>query len=232
MSDLLSRLGGAAMSGLQGSPLDRILNGVMGGQTGASGVQGLVEKLRGNGLGTQVDSWVSPGANQPVAPQDLERALGEGEADRLSQGTGMGKAGLMAILAALLPMVVDRMSPQGRLPQTDADMPQGGLQGLLGGILGGQGAAPAPGQPGAAQDAGGLQGLLGGLMGGQGGQGAAGGLQGMLGGLLGGLGGQGAPDAGQGVPGTAPGAAVPPDAAPQRAPEGGSWGTTGPVRRT
>ena len=37
MSEFLSRLGGAALNDLKGTPLDKILNHLMGGQQGASG---------------------------------------------------------------------------------------------------------------------------------------------------------------------------------------------------
>lgn len=87
MSDFLSRMAGAAMGGggqggggadpLHGSPLGAILGQLMGGQTGASGLGSLVERLRGGGLGNQVDSWVGTGDNHPVTPDQLERALGD-----------------------------------------------------------------------------------------------------------------------------------------------------------
>ena len=99
MSEFLSRLGGAALNDLKGTPLDKMLNHLMGGQQGASGLEALVEKLRNGGLGDRVESWISTGANRPVAPQELEQALGTGEADRLASGSGMERSGLLAVLS-------------------------------------------------------------------------------------------------------------------------------------
>src|SRR5215210_900476 len=95
MSEFLSRLGGAALNDLKGTPLDKILNHLMGGQQGASGLEALVEKLRDGGLREQVESWISTGSNRPVAPQEVEEALGEGETDRLASSTGVERPGLL-----------------------------------------------------------------------------------------------------------------------------------------
>jgi uncharacterized protein YidB (DUF937 family) len=136
MSEFLSRLGGAALNDLKGTPLDKILNHLMGGQQGASGLEALVEKLRNGGLADRVDSWISTGTNRPVAPQELEQALGgEREADRLASGTGMERPGLLALLSQTLPRLIDGMTPQGRMP-TQGDVPEGGLAGMLRQILG------------------------------------------------------------------------------------------------
>ena len=158
MSEFLSRLGGAALNDLKGTPLDKILNHLMGGQQGASGLEALVEKLRDGGLREQVESWISTGSNRPVAPQELEEALGEGETDRLASSAGVERPGLLALLSQMLPRVIDGMTPQGRMP-APGEMPEGGLGGMLRQILGhlggGERDAGSPqggGQAGAASD--------------------------------------------------------------------------------
>lgn len=135
MSEFLSRLGGAALNDLKGTPLDKIVNHLMGGQQGASGLEALVEKLRNGGLRDQVESWISTGTNRPVAPQELEQALSQGEADRLASSAGMERPGLLALLSQMLPRLIDGMTPHGRLP-TQGEIPEGGLGGMLRQILG------------------------------------------------------------------------------------------------
>lgn len=158
MSEFLSRLGGAALNDLKGTPLDKILNQLMGGQQGASGLEALVDRLRNGGLADRVDSWISTGTNRPVAPQELERALGEGETDRLASGAGMERPGLLAVLSQMLPRLIDGLTPQGRLP-TQGEVPKGGLGAMLHqilGHLGGEREDPAP--RGGAQTGTGLEG--------------------------------------------------------------------------
>lgn len=167
-----------------------LLGQVLGGGN-ANGLGAFTDRLRQNGLGPEVDSWIGPGANQPVAPDRLAAALGPQQLG-ISGGSGGGMAG---VLAALLPVVVNALTPQGRLPQRDEEVPQGGLAGLLGAMGGGQGS----------QQGGGLGAMLGQMMGG-GGQGAA--QQGGLGALLGGLmGGGAAPGGGGSVDGATDGRA-------------------------
>ncbi len=53
----------------------------------------------------------------------------------------MDRGGLLGMLSQALPGLVDGMTPHGRLPQHDHEVPQGeGLGRLLGGLFGGGGA--------------------------------------------------------------------------------------------
>lgn len=135
MSEFLSRLGGAALNDLKGTPLDKILNQLMGGQQGASGLEALVEKLRNGGLADRVDSWISTGSNRPVAPQEMEQALGSEEADRLASSAGMERPGLLAVLSQMLPKLIDGLTPQGRIPER-SEVAEGGFAGMVREILG------------------------------------------------------------------------------------------------
>ena len=170
-----------------GGGLGDLLGALMGGGS-ADGLASLVGKLQQGGLGQEVESWVGHGENMPVAPERLAQAFGSNELAGLAQqfGGGAASGGAMAgILAQLLPAVINGMTPQGRLPQSQADM-GGGLGDVLGsvlsGMMGGQQQQP---------QGGGLADILGPLMGAMAGgaqpQGG-GGLGGLLGGLLGGAG--------------------------------------------
>lgn len=154
MSEFLSRLGGAALNDLKGTPLDRILNHLMGGQPGASGLQALVDRLRNAGLGDRVESWIGKGENRPVQPAELEPAFPREEADRLAHDAGLERPGLLALLSQALPRVVDAMTPDGQLAQGGADAAmravpgQPDVPGAASG-MGAQGGMP-PGGPAAA----------------------------------------------------------------------------------
>jgi uncharacterized protein YidB (DUF937 family) len=63
-----------------------------------------------------VDSWISTGANQPVDPQQLGSALGPDTTAQLAQKTGLSIEALLPILAAVLPLVIDHLTPGGQLP--------------------------------------------------------------------------------------------------------------------
>lgn len=149
-------------------------SGAVAGLTSAiqaeGGLDGLLGKLRAGGLGSQVDSWVGTGPNEPVTPQQLDSALGEGEAQRLAATSGLDIGALLPLLAAFLPQIVDMLTPDGAAPAggLDGAAGRGGipdLGGLLGGLLGGTGGGATAGSgPGGGLDdiLGGLGGMLGG----------------------------------------------------------------------
>jgi len=115
--------------------LDQVL-GAMGGQTGnpgqhgslvdlaagvlqnQGGVSGLLDKFRSAGLGQQADSWVSTGQNMPVSGDQVSSVLGSGAVERASQKLGLPPGAAAAALAAVLPMVIDHLTPNGHVEGT------------------------------------------------------------------------------------------------------------------
>lgn len=86
-----------------------------GGDLG--GLDGLVDRFRQGGLGDVMESWIGHGANRPVAPDQLARALGPDTLDTLQSQTGMDRQALLSQLARALPEVVHALTPQGRVPE-------------------------------------------------------------------------------------------------------------------
>ena len=79
----------------------------------------LVARFRAVGQGSAADSWVSAEANQPVSVDELETALGPETLADLGNKTGLSQKELLLRLNAALPEVVDRLTPNGRLPHDD-----------------------------------------------------------------------------------------------------------------
>ena len=131
-SNLLAGLG-AAHGGIDPA---RLVSGVQEVFASQGGVDGLLTKLRAGGLGHHVDSWVSTGSNEPVEPAQLGAALGPDTVNQLAAKTGLSIESLLPMLAALLPMIIDRLTPTGTAPKAGDAANQPDLGGLLGGILG------------------------------------------------------------------------------------------------
>jgi uncharacterized protein YidB (DUF937 family) len=88
--------------------------GAAGGNP-AGGLGDLVDSFRKGGLGDKADSWVGTGANSPVTEPEIEKGLGADTLDSLAEQTGLSREELLQRLKAVLPEMVDKMTPGGRL---------------------------------------------------------------------------------------------------------------------
>jgi uncharacterized protein YidB (DUF937 family) len=143
-----SPMGGDQMGGLGGG-LGGLLGGLLGGGAAGgmlgggaaggllNGLGGLLGGLRSQGFEQHVDSWVQPGPNQHVSPDELSRAFDPQDIDAAAQQAGTDRGTLMNEVSRLLPEMVDRMTPHGRLPQHEGEVHGGSMGGLLNSIFGG-----------------------------------------------------------------------------------------------
>lgn len=89
-----------------------------GGSNGGllDGLGDLLDKMKQNGQGKAADSWVKPGANEPIAPGDLGKAIGQKTLGEIARRTGMSEDQLLEQLSKVLPGLVDKLTPEGRVP--------------------------------------------------------------------------------------------------------------------
>jgi len=113
---------GGASSSLAGSLLSMLSSG---------GMQNIEKALQGNGLGDVVKSWISTGANLPISPGQIQQALGP-MVGQLAQQHGMSTDAVSQQLSHLLPGLVDKLTPNGQVPQGGAlEQAVSVLKGLL-----------------------------------------------------------------------------------------------------
>jgi uncharacterized protein YidB (DUF937 family) len=130
LDGLLQGLGGA-QGGAGGEGLQQALFDMLG-QGGTEGLAGLAKNFQSQGVGDIFSSWVSTGENKPIQPQQLQQALGAQTLQQLTGGSGMSLQAALPLLAQLLPVVIDKLTPQGQLPKDNNLLAQG-LKMLLGG---------------------------------------------------------------------------------------------------
>jgi uncharacterized protein YidB (DUF937 family) len=80
------------------------------------GLGGLIDQFQKKGLGEVVDSWVNRGSNKDLAPDQVSVALGGDVVDELSRRTGLSRDQVVTELAKMLPNMVDKLTPDGRMP--------------------------------------------------------------------------------------------------------------------
>jgi uncharacterized protein YidB (DUF937 family) len=102
--------GQTASAGSQPTSSDEGAGGLLGG------LGGLLNKLQQGGIGNAANSWVGSGQNQPVSPGHLGSALGPNIIKTLAQQSGLSEDELTKQLSQVLPGIVDKLTPNGRLP--------------------------------------------------------------------------------------------------------------------
>ena len=80
------------------------------------GLNGVLEKLKTNGLGDQVASWVGTGENQAVSADQITSALGSSQIAELAAKSGISPDVLSGQLAQHLPDVINKLTPHGEVP--------------------------------------------------------------------------------------------------------------------
>ena len=105
----------ANQGGLLGN-LGGLFGGASAGGVLSGGLRDLIERFKQNGHGPAADSWVQKGPNQPLGPQQLQQAIGPDVLNTLSQQTGLSQEELLSRLSRELPDAVDKLTPDGRLP--------------------------------------------------------------------------------------------------------------------
>jgi len=136
LGDVLAGLGGRGQQG--GASLITALLPVVIGMmqsrgAGAGGLGGLLQQLQTGGLGQQVDSWVGTGANMPISADQLASVLGQDRVSEIAARAGVSEAQASGGLAALLPELVNQLTPAGQMPQENqVDDALGDLQRSLG----------------------------------------------------------------------------------------------------
>ncbi len=107
-------LGGGA--GGQNPLLDMALSLLANPQTG--GLEGFVEKFKGKGLSDIMSSWISTGQNLPISGNQVQEVLGSGLIQQLAKKLGSSGEEVSSGLASLLPEIIDKLSPNGSLPES------------------------------------------------------------------------------------------------------------------
>jgi uncharacterized protein YidB (DUF937 family) len=103
-----------------------LLDGLLGGVVGAEmatvvngfierhgGVQGIVAQMEQQGLGNTVKSWVGPGANLPITPDQVHAVFGSDVISGLAAKFGLSPQELAQKLSQVLPQAVDKLTPNG-----------------------------------------------------------------------------------------------------------------------
>lgn len=119
MGGLDALLGGGNTGGgaNAGGGLADVLGGLLANDGQMGGLGGLVSKFEQAGLGDAVGSWVGTGANQQVSPDQVQGALGSDAIAGMASKLGINAQTLLPLLASVLPLLINQLTPQGKVPE-------------------------------------------------------------------------------------------------------------------
>jgi uncharacterized protein YidB (DUF937 family) len=96
------------------------------------GLSGLLQQFHDKGLGGLVTSWVSTGQNLPISADQIQHVLGSEQVKELAAKAGISPDAAGSHLAEFLPMLIDKLTPNGQVQQGSSSLLQSGLSMLQG----------------------------------------------------------------------------------------------------
>ena len=149
LDGLIGNVLGSVMSGNQGQgqdPLGSVLGRLGGGNQPQSGnlllqlalsmlqqnggLEGILGKFREGGLSQQADSWVGTGQNMNISADQLQQVFGSSTISELASRLGVPEQQASSQMAQILPEVINRLTPEGQVPENSDDEIADGLSTL------------------------------------------------------------------------------------------------------
>ncbi len=102
----------------------------------AGGVSGLQQQFEQKGLGGLIAGWISTGPNPAITGEQLLSVVGKDKIMAIASKAGLSEAQVTTGITALLPMVIDHLTPNGTVPNHSSSELDGALGMLKSKLLG------------------------------------------------------------------------------------------------
>jgi len=89
------------------------------------GLPGIIDKCQQAGFGQHAGSWVGTGQNMPISSEQITNVLGTDKVNSMAAQAGVTPAAAGGSLAALLPMLIDKLTPNGQVPHQSSLLEHG-----------------------------------------------------------------------------------------------------------
>lgn len=85
----------------------------------SGGLEGFVDRFEVAGHGDKIESWLSPGPNLPITPDQIKNIIGLSHLESLASRFGIEPYQLTNQLSKHLPKMIDRLTPDGYIPSIE-----------------------------------------------------------------------------------------------------------------
>lgn len=82
------------------------------------GLDGLIGMFNANGLLSILASWIGLGENESIMPEQIAQVFGPDRLQQFARSAGISAHRAPHVLADLLPGIVDKLTPGGKLPDS------------------------------------------------------------------------------------------------------------------
>ena len=117
LESIRTALSGAAGPGNDNRSLGQIAATLIDNHPSGKGLAGLLEEFEQHGLGSVARSWVGTGENLPVTEEEIRQVLGSEAIQGIAAKVGITPEQISSALTHFLPMFVDKLTPDGQVPQ-------------------------------------------------------------------------------------------------------------------
>ena len=130
---LLDELGNKAANSMLGDCNNPLATGLLHMiNNSPGGLSGMLQSFHDKGLGGLMSSWIGIGQNLPISADQIQHVLGSEQVKELAAKAGISPDAAGAHLAQFLPMLIDKLTPNGQVAQGSSSLLQSGLSMLQG----------------------------------------------------------------------------------------------------
>lgn len=83
------------------------------------GLNGLLKSCQDKGMGDECSSWVGTGKNLPLSVDQITKIFSGGQLADIARQAGISEKQAAGELKDILPEIVDRVTPEGKVPEGD-----------------------------------------------------------------------------------------------------------------
>lgn len=116
LDSVMGMLGGGGQGGGNAALLNAVV-GMLGNDAQGGGLAAILGKAQQSGLGDVVGSWIGHGQNLPISADQVHNMFGSDTVASLAKQLGLPVGDTASQISKMLPDVVDKLTPQGQLPQ-------------------------------------------------------------------------------------------------------------------